>query len=424
MPGMSEKAILDAYRDVHYDSKVFWQTHPLHIAALASLYSLSPAEPGKARVLELGCGTGENLNAIARSLPSATLLGIDLVQEQIEVARKDASRAKLDNVQFVAADLLDYDFAGQGFDYIIAHGLLSWVPDAVKTRVFEVCRDHLSEQGLAYISYNVYPGWSTASDLNQLVRLEAADARGTDAKLASVKGTLQFLEDVFDKAEGQAPLHVQVLREEIAVLRAKSDNLVLHDNLGFVNDPFYFHQFVERAGEHGLTYVSDSALHKAWASVWPSPLLVTLGQRPMSRLRAEQYYDLVVQQRFRASLLCRSACEPTEHLDPERVRRLYAWMTVKPTGDTAPGKPTTYQQQDGKTITIEDQLVQALFHTLHQVASLSGAVTVQDVINQLRQAYPGPMQQPGIETQLCMQVLLQASEHRINLSAAPLRRGT
>ena len=153
------------YKTTPYPAYVHGFSHPGHVAAVATLYGLSPPDPTHARVLEISSASGRNLRWIARSLPHSRCLGIDLVvnETQDEMPR---------NVCIVEADILDYDFGEDRFDYIIAHGFLSWVPENVQQRLFEVCRDYLTTNGVALISYNTMPGCLVRDSLRRLLLYE------------------------------------------------------------------------------------------------------------------------------------------------------------------------------------------------------------------------------------------------------------
>ncbi|HWV57277.1 MAG TPA: class I SAM-dependent methyltransferase, partial [Longimicrobiales bacterium] len=69
---------------------------------------------------DVGCGRGRILNRLAALYPRSQFVGMDLSQEAIEYARGEAARAGLDNVDFVAADLSDFDQTAEPetFDFI------------------------------------------------------------------------------------------------------------------------------------------------------------------------------------------------------------------------------------------------------------------------------------------------------------------
>ena len=91
----------------------------------------------RCRVLELGCASGGNLIPMAMDFPDSEFLGIDLSARQIEAGKVHLANLKPRNIELRAASIMDVD-AGYGqFDYIICHGVFSWVPPArCRTRSF------------------------------------------------------------------------------------------------------------------------------------------------------------------------------------------------------------------------------------------------------------------------------------------------
>src|SRR5262245_13148546 len=118
----------ESYDALPYPAQPFAQSHPRNLEAIATLFGLSPPAIAKARVLELGCGTGGNLIPMAATLPDATFVGIDYSPVQIEQARRFVDALSLKNITFEPLSILDLEPGFGKFDYIIAHGLLSWVP--------------------------------------------------------------------------------------------------------------------------------------------------------------------------------------------------------------------------------------------------------------------------------------------------------
>ena len=145
------------YDEVPYPSLSYAQTHPDRLATIATLLGLQPAPVTHCRVLELGCAGGGNLLPMAQGLPGSEFVGLDVSEAQITAGQTLRQALGLNNLTLTQMDILDVP-AGLGqFDYIIAHGIYSWVPPQVRDKVLQVCQDHLAPQGVAYVSYNCYP---------------------------------------------------------------------------------------------------------------------------------------------------------------------------------------------------------------------------------------------------------------------------
>ena len=135
------------------------QTHPDRLATVARLFGLAAAAPGACRVLELGCGDGGNLIPMALQLPRSEFTGIDLAGDAIHEGHVVVSALGLQNITLRQLDLMEAGPDLGEFDYIIAHGLYSWVPSEVRERLLRICRVNLAPSGVAYVSYNTYPGF-------------------------------------------------------------------------------------------------------------------------------------------------------------------------------------------------------------------------------------------------------------------------
>jgi len=158
---MSERTLHQTYQATPYPSRPVTLSHPDHLHVVGRLHGMSPAPVTECRVLELGCGAGGNLAPMAATLPGSQFTGIDLSERQFEMARDLARGGGLGNIEFHAGDSLSLlaDVADGTFDYIILHGLYSWVPLQVQSALLPLCGRLLSEAGIAYVSYNTYPGW-------------------------------------------------------------------------------------------------------------------------------------------------------------------------------------------------------------------------------------------------------------------------
>ena len=132
---------------------------------VARLFGLRPALPSQANVLELGCASGGNLIPLAARYPDATFLGIDFLTVQVSAAQRQIAALGLTNIRIEQGDITNFSVA-EKLNYIICHGVYSWGPEATRAAILRLCRDGLTNHGVAYISYNTYPGWR----LRQVVR--------------------------------------------------------------------------------------------------------------------------------------------------------------------------------------------------------------------------------------------------------------
>jgi cyclopropane fatty-acyl-phospholipid synthase-like methyltransferase len=130
------------------------------LATLARLFGLSPKRVDESRVLEIGCASGGNLIPMAASLRRSAFIGIDFSATQVRQGVANIEALGLTNVRLLNMNLLDFGDEFGEFDYIIAHGVYSWVPPDVQAKLLAVGARQLAPDGIAYVSYNTLLGWN------------------------------------------------------------------------------------------------------------------------------------------------------------------------------------------------------------------------------------------------------------------------
>src|SRR5215218_9401333 len=93
------------YDQVRYSNFPYAQTHPDRLATVAILHGLDPPDPFHARVLEVGCGAGGNLMAMASATPGIRALGIDLAAAPIAEGQAAIDEVGLTNLKLRQADV-------------------------------------------------------------------------------------------------------------------------------------------------------------------------------------------------------------------------------------------------------------------------------------------------------------------------------
>lgn len=299
-------ALAQRYDSVPYAALPLPVTHPDRMGAVATVLGMTPPPPAHARVLEVGCSDGGNLIPMALTLPAAKFVGCDLSGSAIATGRALAGALDLRNVELVQGDLAQLDPALGDFDYIIAHGVYSWVAAPVRDALFALAAGRLAPNGLLYVSYNALPGCRVRQAAFDVLHyhvdaLPDAVQRMTEARrLARILGGTSATLHAADEA----------LRAEFRAIAASSDSELCHDTLAVPNDPVYFHEFAAHAARHGLAFLAEAELHTMSAAGLSPEARELLA--PMAAAAREQYIDFVRLRRFRQSLLRRqgAAVEP------------------------------------------------------------------------------------------------------------------
>ncbi len=326
-----------SYDAVPFPGLAIAASQPERLATIGLLRGLQPADPAEARVLEFGCATGQNLLPLAERYPGATLLGIDNSERQIEAARQLAGQAGLPNVSFRCQDLAQLPSDLGQFDYIIAHAVYSWVDAATRDRLLELIGQCLAPQGLAFVSYNTYPGWNVHELLRAAMLYDSRTASTPAQRIGMARNLLGFLEATLTD---ESP-YSKVVRHEVGHLLQQKDAYLLHDHLEAVNQPVYYSQFVAHARGRALQVAGDCVLDiRAGDRLGPEAEheLAVLTADPVER---EQFRDIVRHRGIRQTVLCRADATLTEQPPEGTFEKLYLEAPLRPeapTGDAATGE--------------------------------------------------------------------------------------
>lgn len=296
------------YSELGYKSMPFPYTTPATLEAYAALVGLSAPNPKTARVLELGATYGGNIISQALFNPDATFVGIELSQEQVEKGNEVIANAGLTNVSLIQSDIASIGSEIGTFDYIIAHGVYSWVDDGVKDSLLRLIDEHLAEDGIAYVSYNTYPGWHTMEEVRQLMMFSNRDKAQFNHKekvlhgktISSIVGS-QILK--YDNLKERNSKFLGALRS----VMQKDEYYVGHDHLEPNNDPVYFYQFNDHLEAHNLAYLCDADLTLSMVRSFDADIADTLDKLALNdHVAQEQYLDFMLDTTFRKSIICKA----------------------------------------------------------------------------------------------------------------------
>lgn len=296
------------YSELGYKSMPFPYTTPATLEAYAALVGVSAPNPKTARVLELGATYGGNIISQALFNPDATFVGIELSQEQVEKGNEVIANAGLTNVSLIQSDIASIGSEIGTFDYIIAHGVYSWVDDGVKDALLRLIDEHLAEDGLAYVSYNTYPGWHTMEEVRQLMMFSNRDKAQFNHKekvlhgktIGSIVGS-QILK--YDNLKERNSKFLGALRS----VMQKDEYYVGHDHLEPNNDPVYFYQFNDHLEAHNLAYLCDADLTLSMVRSFDADIADTLDKLALNdHVAQEQYLDFMLDTTFRKSIICKA----------------------------------------------------------------------------------------------------------------------
>jgi len=368
MSGAPTLVPANTYDQVPYTSRAFAVTHPEHLAAMAMLFGMSPTAPAHSRVLELGSAAGGNILPMACTYPNAEFLGIDYSRVQVEEGQRNIQWYGLTNARIEHQDILQFDTKAHGkFDYIICHGVFSWVPETVRNKILQICKECLTPQGIAYISYNTYPGWKMREIVRDVMKFHAG-ARPTPAeKVTQARAILEFIHRFADPQTAFGKL----LANEAEIIKAAPNDYLLHEHLEDTNIPFYFRDFMALAHNHGLNYVAEAHIDEMMPHFQGPEVLKALETVSGGNiLMMEQYIDFFRNRRFRRTLLTLAENTPnlTRRIDPDNLKRFHfgAFFATEniPLSET---KDQKFSDPEGRTINSQVPTIRASLLALSEV---------------------------------------------------------
>jgi SAM-dependent methyltransferase/methyltransferase-like protein len=367
------------YNLVPYISKPFPQSQPPRLAALAALFGLSAPPVSQCRVLELGCASGGNIIPLALRFPGSRFRGVDLTERHVRDGQARIAALGLANIRVDQGDIAALDLRAERFDYIVCHGVYSWVPPHVRDAILRIAAEHLADNGIAYVSYNVYPGWHLRGVIRDMMVYHAG--MDGDPKLRVAKA--RWVLDNIAKSSRAGSPYGEMLRREANLLARMDDAYILGEFLERENAPCYFRDFAAKADGFGLAYLCEAEL----SLCIPEHITPEVGQliRTMSAnnlIPLEQYMDFFNGRAFRQTLLVKTAQAKSIQriLVPERARGLHASGRVSCTA-TDDGS-WVFSAANGGTLTTRDEAVHRALQRLSE--AYPGTRTVRELAAEVR----------------------------------------
>ncbi len=298
-----------SYDEIPYEGRPVPATAPAAMALTAMAHGGPRAPLGSARVLELGCGDGANLLPLAFFHPSWQLTGVDTSSVAIDAARRRAAELELSNVRFVQGDLAALELAEEQ-DFVIAHGIYSWVDAGTREALRALVGRVLSPSGLAYVSFNAQPGWGVRGRVRDaLIR---APMTGTASeRVTRARERAGGLVDILGEPQNDWAL---LLSHELSRAADAGDDYLAHEYLARDNVAFWLGDVVRDFAGVGLRYVGDATFDRPEG--WVPPTLreraSALTEDPIA---VEELVDLLAYRQLRAAVFCREHAERSPAAD-------------------------------------------------------------------------------------------------------------
>ena len=356
--------------DIPYTNHFHRETTPVWIATACTLLGFGAPDIGRPfRYADLGCGNGLTALIVAATMPHAEVWGFDFNPAHVEAGRDMARRAGLTNIRFQEASFEEMAALAPDalpeFDYIVAHGILSWVSRENHAHLFRVAGQRLAAGGVMYLSYNVATGWIGVPPVQTLMRL-LGEVSGVDSA-ASAAGILQTLESM--KAAGAAmfAVHPAVL-PQLTQMLGFGERYFAHEILNRNWHLMMFETVARSMAAAKCDYLGNATLSENHDGLL-TPAIRELAASVGGRAIKETLRDLGTGIRFRRDLFQRG----TRRLQPPEHRRA---MGVLSLFRTAKASPETFLFEGaGGSVAVTEAIYRPLLAQLH-----NGPVTVDALV--------------------------------------------
>jgi methyltransferase-like protein len=367
------------YDELPYTCHPMPYAHPERLATVATFFGMTPPAVEGCRVLELGCCDASHLIPIAYALPNAECWGVDSSAAKIESGQALVDALGLKNVKLRHLDILEVDERFGQFDYIIAHGIYSWVSQAVQDKILSICKHHLVPNGVAYVSYDTKPGWNMRETFRDMMRYHTVSITDKDTRTEQLKALTKFM--VNTTAQSQDTYN-RFVNEEIREFVQLPSAFVSQTFLDEENKPLYFYEFIETAQGKGLGYLGDAFPHTMFINNFPKPVTKALQMFKNDLIRLEQIMDFLRNRAFRHTLLCHEGTQLNRTLPSDLMQRFYITSSLQPVIESA-NEPTQKFENARGTVSSDKPMIQAALRYLSQ--QWPHAVAFSEVIQQAQQ---------------------------------------
>ena len=383
---MSETAVAAATADEaaartarHYDavpyvSVPYPKLHTARLCATARLFGHPASDPRTARTLEIGCASAGHLIPLAATLPDARFVGVDVSPVQVAEGQARIARLGLRNITLATRSFTDLGPGDTGFDYILCHGVFSWITEALRDALMRVCKERLAPGGVVAMSFNVLPGWRLGQAVRDTVLLHAGGIEPHSERVAAVRELITAM----GQATNARSAYGAVWREYAERMLPMPDSYLAHELFEDNNTPLTFADFNAKAEHVGLAHLAEAQ--------FAANLAENMGEAQASLIDAlgggdglarEQAFDLVTGRTFRTALLVHEAAFATtdRHVPAERFAAMHVIapmdFTLKAEED---GPRWLMTAADGQNAAITEPRAGAALETLDARRPKSSAI--------------------------------------------------
>lgn len=340
-----------------YNSKPFYYTHISHLEVVGLLHGLSPKASNNARVLELGCSDGGNLIPMSYEFPKSEFVGLDIDSVQIKKGQKIISDLNFQNLKLIDQDLSTYTTKEkQKFDYIIVHGLYSWVPPKVRDAILKLSADLLQENGLVYVSYNCALGSYYRDLIGDYVFYLTKSAKTLEDKVKIGRNALIKVSKILSASKDVK--HI-ALANEINGLLSQPDWYLQHDLFAEDYKSFSLKEFTAEVTKAGLTYICDAQPDLMSTKHISDVLFKDINLADLTKIDKEHMLDHLKLISFRRSILMKRQVRDVSEFNEQAIEKMHFWACIKAESakpDLLSNAPETFHTPSGRKLTFNNPI--------------------------------------------------------------------
>ena len=313
------------------------ETHPARLGALARLHGINAAPVERCSILEIGCGDGGNLIPLAEVYPESHFVGIDISVDAIQKGRAEIAELGLNNITLRQGDISSEPIEQERYDYIVCHGVYSWVSPEVQHSILAQGRLALKPAGVFLVTYNTLPGWRQRGVLRDILGV-GAGRRATHPLERCALG-LDFLKLVAAEKSAMSTSFGKYMTEALERFESSDPSYIHEEFLGSYNEPLLFSDFVDRARRHDLQFLTEARVVMTSCDDLSPAAKEYLENMGSDYIAREQALDIFRNRTFRETLLCREdeVLDRGLRVETFKALRLVSLYEALEPGDVARG---------------------------------------------------------------------------------------
>lgn len=345
--------------DLPYVRHFIADLSPARLRLVAALNGLVPPPAVDFDYCELGCAHGDTLAALAAAYPESRFLGVDLSAAHVASAKRLARDGALENIGVLERDFADLVGEDIGaFDYIVAHGVLSWVSPDKRKALLDFAKAKLKPGGLLHVSYNAMPGWASVEPLRQLLLFGGAGGAGAaSTSLERARLGLQFAQSM-QRAGAEYFAKNPAASEMLETMAKAGLPYVVHEYLHEHWTPMYFARVAWEMAASDLHFVGGLPVHTNFRDTAVSEAQERLLAHVTDRTTFESLKDFATDEFFRRDVFVRGT-------PPRSAATTGHFLETTTWGTLTSGLPVERSVRlPHRTVSLEGPALEAIFAAL------------------------------------------------------------